>query len=137
MTEWNVHSALINSFEIVREPGLTVAYEQRPTTPPADGSLYYALFNLPAGKTPRTLGMDGQDEYTGVFQVDVVGPNAEGVSKVVKEASRLSAFYTAGRRFSKDGQEVIIRRSQISQARPDGVHLTVSVSIYWTAYINR
>ena len=136
MSEWKVHSALINSFvSLGKGP---VSYEQREFKPPADETtLYYELFNLPASRAPRTLGSSGTDEYRGVFQIDVVGPGGEGVRSVIEEASEISAFYVAGLRFSKDGQEVTVRRSQISPASPKGVKVTVSVSVSWVAYIPR
>lgn len=133
--EWSVHSALVASFV-----GLALgptAYEEREFTPPASNVIWYALFNLPAGRTPDSLGDAGQDDYAGVFQIDVNGPIGEGVRSVIDAAGAITAFYTAGKRIVSGAQTVTIRKSELSQPRKDDVRLTVSVSVYWSSMISR
>lgn len=137
MSEWKVHSALVSSFTALGIPATNVAYEQREFTPPADGSLWYSLNNLPGGRDPNTLGDAGEDLYTGVFQIDVWGQQGQGVRPVLEAAGALTAYYKAGRSFTKDGQAVRIRKSELSTPRRDGVRLVSSVSVYWSAAIPR
>lgn len=141
MSEWKVHSALVDSFldlmDVMGIPYTHVAIEQREFTPPADASMWYALSNLPGGRDPRTLGQYGDDEYAGVFQIDVSGQQGQGVRPVLEAAGALTAHYTAGKSFTKDGQAVRIRKSELSTPRRDGVRLVSSVSVYWSAAIPR
>lgn len=136
--EWKVHSALVTSVDgLGIDPDL-IAYPSREFIPPADDhTIWYSLDSLPGGRDPLTLGSAGQDEYVGVFQIDVSGPVGEGVVDVLKAASVVTAFYTAGKEFIKDDVVVHIRKSEISHPRKDGVRLSVSVSIYWTTRFNR
>lgn len=135
MSEWKVHSALVSAFNSLGHSDDDTAYEQREFTPP-DG-LYYSLFNLPADRVPLTLGSDGEDDYVGVFQIDVVSKTGEGVRTIIEAAQVLTAFFTAGTWLNKDGQAVFIRRSQMSQPRKQDVRLVVSVSVFWQARIKR
>ena len=137
MSEWKVHQALVASFVALGIPAANTAYEQREFTPPADGSLWYALNNLPGGRDPKTLGDAGEDEYAGVFQIDVYGQQGQGVRPVLEAAGALTAYYKAGKSFIKDDQAVRIRKSELSTPRRDGVRLVSSVSVYWSAAIPR
>lgn len=137
MSELNVHLALVSAFNSLGHSPADTAYEQREFTPPADGTIYYELFNLPADRSPVTLGSEGQDVYVGVFQINVVGPSGEGVRSIIEAAQELTAFFTAGTWVNHAGQAVFIRRSQMSQPRKDDVRLVVSVSVFWQAHITR
>ena len=133
--EWNVQSALVSSFAAL-DLGPT-SYENREFTPPDDGSLWYEVFTLPGGRDPATLGDGGEDEYVGVFQVDVNGPIGEGVRTIIESASAITAYYTAGRTIRKNGQTVKITRSEMGPARPGESAAVVSVSVYWRAMVPR
>lgn len=137
MSEWTVHQTLVAAFQALGIPQAKVAYENQPFTPPADGSMWYGITNLPASRDPLTLGDDGDDRYVGVFQIDIYGPQGEGVKAVLQAASAMTANYSAGTKFTHSGQAVLVRKSEISQPRRDGVRLVVSVSVYWSASIPR
>lgn len=133
--EWDVQSALVTSFDAL-DLGPT-SFENREFTPPNDGSLWYELFTLPGGRDPFTMGDEGDDEYTGVFQIDVNGPVGEGTRTIVDAAGFLTAFYKAGKVVSSNGRDVKIHRSEISQARPGAASVVISVTVYWRTMIPR
>lgn len=137
MSEWKAHQALIASFQALGFDADQVAYEQREFTPPTGDVIWYALSNMPGGRDPNTLGADGEDAYTGVFQISVFGPQGKGVRQVIEAAQLLTAYYTAGKSFTHDGQAVRIRKSEMSPAGRDGVRLAVAVSVYWSTAIPR
>lgn len=138
MTAWDVHSALVDSFTgmgLVDES--RIAFEQREFTPPADAGFWFKLFNMPAERVPATLGDEGLDRYAGVFQIDVNGPAGEGVRTLIETAGSIVQHYTAGKRFSKNGQSVFIEKSQMTPVRKDGVLAKVSISVFWHSMIPR
>lgn len=141
MSEWKVHATLIDSFLDLMDglgiPYTHVAIEQREFNPPADASMWYALANIPSARDPRTMGQYGNDEYVGIFQIDVSGQQGQGVRPVLEAAGVLTAHYTAGKSFTKDGQAVRIRKSEVASPKRIGVRLVVSVSVYWSAAIPR
>lgn len=135
MDEWIAHSILVESFQALNLS--PIAYEQREFTPPADGSTWYGIHNLPAERVPATLGDAGDDRYAGVFQIDVSTEQGQGVRPALTKAAAITAHYRAGRSFTRGANSVRIERSQASPARRDSVRLVVSVSVYWETRINR
>lgn len=112
-------------------------FEMRPARPVADDSIYFATYNMPADRRPVTLGDTGYDEVTGVFQVTVNGPSGQGVRALEDEASAITGFFTAGKRFDNASQHISILRSYFGPVRPAGARATIAVSINWRAIVFR
>jgi hypothetical protein len=137
-SEWLVYSALVTSFNALNL-GPT-AYPEREFDPPTDDSIWYEVFNIPAARDPDTLGDEGEDMFVGVFQVDVNGPVGDGIRRLTEAACVVTANYTAGKKYIKDEQEVLIRKADMTQARrseTNSATLTISVSVYYYSMIKR
>ena len=137
MSLQKVNAALVQAYQAMAL-GLPTGYETKDFTPPASGN-WAAVFNIPAERSPATLGDTGQDLQTGVFQIDFHVPENTGTKQLLDWADQTVAAFKAGRGLLYNGQAVRIRRTQPSpiMKAEDGATFVISLSIYWNAWINR
>lgn len=115
---------------------LPIATEGNPFTPTI-GTKWAALNNLRAGADVASLGVGGQDEHTGVLQIDVNVPEGTGTGELLADADTLRAHFVAGRSFTYQTQTVRVRRADVSAVRRVDGWLRVSVSITYSAFTIR
>jgi hypothetical protein len=115
-----------------------IAAEGFPFTPPSSGP-WAQFFNLPASAGVATLGVGGQDDHVGVFQIDVnvpeSGQNPRGA--LLGHADALRAYFVAGRRLTHSTQTVRVVRAERSQIRRVDGWQRVSVSVTYSAFTTR
>lgn len=114
------------------------AFEGLPFTPPQTGP-WAQLFNLRAGASVASLGVNGMDEHVGVYQIDVSVPEVGGNPRatLLGYADTLRAYFVAGRPFTHAGQTVRVVRSDASQIRRVDGWQRVSVSVTYSAMSTR
>lgn len=133
MSEVKINAALVSAYRAAM-PALvdSTAYEGaafQPTT----GAKWAQITRLPAGNDPVTLGVGGQDEHSGVFQIDVNVPEDTGTATLLADADTLRAYFVAGRSFTYQSQSVRVRRADVSPIRRVDGWLRVSVSVTYSA----
>lgn len=138
MSETNINAALVSAATAALGSGFTgrIAFEGRDFTPPTSGK-WAAIFNLRAGIDVVTLGVGGQDEHSGVLQIDVSVPENSGTGTLLTDADALHAYFVAGTYFTYSGQDVLVRHCDVSSIRQIDGYLRVSASVTYTARSTR
>lgn len=137
MSETKINAALVTAYRDAM-PALadSTAYEGKSFTP-TTGTKWAQLTNLRAAADPVTLGVGGQDDHSGVFQIDVNVPENTGTATLLADADTLRAYFVAGRSFTYQTQSVRARRADVSAIRRVDGWLRVSVSITYSALTTR
>jgi len=137
MSMLDVNAALVQAY---RDMGfsLPTGYETRDFAPPAN-SAWAAVFNMPASRSPDTMGDGGDDLYSGLMQIDFHSVQNSGTAILLNYADSVVNFLPAGKRVSYNGQDVRIRRVVPSPIRKTegGSGYVISLSVYWEAWIAR
>jgi len=140
MSEASIDRALEVAAVAALGPAFTgrIAAEGFGFSPPATGP-WAQLTNLPAGAAVSSLGVGGQDEHVGVYQIDVSVPESGGNPRAVLlgHADRIRAHFVAGRSFSYSGQVVRVRSAFRSPIRRVDGWQRVSVSVTYSAFTTR
>lgn len=133
MSEVKINAALVTAYRAAM-PSLvsSTAYEGMSFTPTV-GQKWGQVTNLRAGADMASLGVGGQDESTGVFQIDVSVPENSGTATLLADADTLRAYFVAGRSFTYQSQSVRVRRADVSPIRRVDGWLRVSVSVTYSA----
>ena len=129
----DIQSALIESWNNGNF-GLTTIYSDRNGSPTTD---HARLRFIPAASTPATMGSDGTNEVTGIFQVDIMTRTGRGNGEALESADSVCAAYPSGRRISYNGQQIIIWGAELNGPRSEGGWLRSTVSINFAAYVRR
>lgn len=97
------------------------------------------LTHLPAGADVASLGVGGQDEHVGVYQIDVSVPETGGNPRAVllAHADRIRAYFVAGRLFTHQLQGVRVRSASRSAIRRVDGWQRISVSVTYSAFSTR
>lgn len=112
MSYKKIRSALVAEWEALNL-GLPISYENRKFEPKA-GQAWSRFTILPNDAEAVTMGRNGEDEITGLLQVDLFHPVEAGTGAALDIADAVRAAFWVGRRISYQGQEVVIRSSGIS-----------------------
>lgn len=131
MSELKIHGALVQAV-VDAAFGLPCAYEGEAFAP-VQGEPWMRVLLLPADAEPSSLGVGGTDEHLGVFQIDFNYAPDKGVATLLQKADAARAVFVAGKRFFKDGQCVLIRKSVRSSIRSVDGWSRVTVSVYYSA----
>lgn len=113
-----------------------VAWEEDAFTPPDQGR-WAAVFMLPAGSPPVTLGVAGQDEHTGLMQIDINTQRNAGTGEHREFFDAIAAAFPAGKRLTYQSQCVVITGCSRGSTRPVGAFARTSISITWVARTTR
>ena len=111
-------------------------YENVKFTPPV-GAKWASLFFLPNVPTVATLGSTGQDEATGLIQIDLNYPLGTGNSAARTDFETIRAAFPAGSRHTSSGQTVMVTGCGRNQGQIVGNYFRVSISVFWNARIPR
>jgi hypothetical protein len=130
-----IDGALVQAYIDIGQ-GLSTAYEGIHFEPPHNAN-WAAVFQLPAGSPPATLGVGGQDEHTGVLQINYNIKPGTGRSQLYTYAQAALTKFVAGRSFSSSGQYVTIESSGRTPIRAVDGWLRISVNVNWIARTTR
>lgn len=140
---WDILSGMIQQalLAIAAIPGTPIASDKIGTpmknfSPPASGA-WGELIALGDDKFVATLGDQGQDGWEGIMQIDLHFPLDDGPKNLSLSVGSVLDYFKAGALFSKNGQQIKIRRSSPSGIRKDGATWVKSVSVYWSSWTQR
>ena len=87
----NIRKALTTPMATVL-PSITKVFPNQPYTPDPN-TPYMAYFLLPNQPSASTLGSDGLDVHTGVFQISLFYPKSTGDIELLKAADEIETVY--------------------------------------------
>ena len=131
----DIQSALLASW-VAGSYGLTTCYPNRDYNPAA-GDDHARLFVLWAGSDAATLGDDGTNEVTGIFQVDIMYRTGRGDGEALEKIDEICADYTSGTRLTYDGQQVVIWGATPTTLSTENGWLRSVLTINFSAYVRR
>lgn len=133
MRHSDIQAAFLSDWD-AQDFGITTFRPQRTHEPTND---HVRLNYLPAGNDPSSLGADGSNEVTGIFQADLCFRTGRGNGEMLEKVDIISTAYPTGRRIEHGGQQVIIRGTTVSAPRVENGWLVASLSINFSAYVRR
>lgn len=136
MSEVKINAALVQGLAAAAL-GIAIAPEGKNFTPPTVSTPWVAWFNLPASTDVASLGVGGNDETVGVFQVDLNYPLNDGTANALAAVQKLRDYFVAGRRLVYSGQTVKVERVTRNNLRPVDGWQRINVSIFYSAYTIR
>ena len=99
---------------------------------------YYRFSYLPAGDDPATLGTSGQDEFTGLAQVDVCSLATEGFKAHYDMLASVRSAYSYSVPLTYGSTTVRITSVETNSIEVDNdLYSRTAVSIYFTYRIQR
>ena len=98
---------------------------------PEAGQTFLSPSFIPAETVQASLGSDGKDNTTGIYQIDVVYPAGSGRSTV---PDGLADHFKRGTVLSYNGVNVRIRSVSISPALTEGAFHFVPISVDFYTY---
>ena len=104
-----------------------------------DGDPWAAVFLLASLSNIGSLGSNGDDEFSGIFQIDLMYPLGEGIFRINEAIDLIRGEYKAGKYLTYSGgtQWVIINSCSPLPPEKDGAYYKGMVSIDWESRINR
>lgn len=127
----NIRGALIKGL-LDADIDLPMAFENRPFT--ADkAAAWAAVFVLPNQPDVATLGDTGEDEHTGIMQVNLNYPAGQGDADILATCDTLRAYFHAGKNITYNAQPVTIRSCGRSVGRVVDGQYQIIMSINWYA----
>lgn len=112
-------------------------YENKVFNVPSAAPLWIRTTNLPAGDDPVTLGTNGENELTGIFQLDANVPLNSGEKRLQETLDIFRSFFTPGKSLAYNGVTVVVRGFKTSPARQVDSWHRRSASITYYARIQR
>ena len=130
-----IESALIAAYEGAGL-GLATAYENRDFDPPNE-SAWAALYVIPNQPEVITLGNGGEDDHSGILQINLNYPLNAGNGAVLAMADAIRDVFEAGVDLTYEDQVVVITGcGRSSGARELGMYKII-LSITWYARTTR
>lgn len=111
---------------------IPTAYENDKFEPPVEEA-WCSVYVIPADNSPATLGLGGEDEHRGIFQITFYVPLNTGDSVLLDALDGVQALCYAGKKTTYLGQEVLFTGVNRSTAREVGGWYAVDVSISYYA----
>jgi hypothetical protein len=108
-----------------------VSIANRNFNPPSNKS-YLEVFIIPVDTEVKTLGSNGHDRFTGILQINLNYPLANGEGEAVEKAEDIRKFFAAGSKFAYENQVVIVRICKVNNGFVrDGFFVTpLSIEFY-------
>lgn len=134
-----VRSALVKSFiDLSTAEGwdYQIISENVPAKPNHD-STWIGLTYIPNIPFVTTLGDGGEDEINGILQLDIYVPTGSGEKEALDIVDVLRSYFTAGRRISYSGQEVVIQNCGRSDGFISNNFFRIPVSVIWYSRLIR
>lgn len=129
------YEARLKAWAAARTPPLRIAYENDQFIPQT-GETYLRAFTLPA--TTTSIDLRGAHRgYTGIFQVNIVGPVGGGSGKIKAIVAELDALFPMNLRLVSGSLPFqIITPVKQGPAITDDSTYTVSASLTYRADVN-
>jgi hypothetical protein len=137
MSTTQVESALVKAFVDTGLFPLSNLQTDNVDFVPPQGEAWAALHFLPNPRDVASLGINGDDQLTGVFQIDLNYPLNTGRADASAMADILENAFTAGRHFAYSGQTVAVLSCGRSQGQALNGSFRVVVSVIFRALIPR
>jgi hypothetical protein len=132
----DIQTALMQA--VVDSPlDLPFAGDNLPFEKPANQAPWAAVFIIPATVQAASVGVDGQDLYSGLLQIDLNYQKHTGTSASLLKADEVAGFFKAGAKFSAGVADVLISSCSRSRGRDVDGWYRVSMSVVWETRINR
>lgn len=140
MTDTEVESILISTFETIGSPFLTsittngttkytnVAYENKSFTRPNNG-YWFELHFIPSAPYQQELGKTGKNRWYGIFQINICVPKNVGTTSMQSRFNKIFSVFPRG--FLSNG--INIKSVARTSARTEDDYMFLPVSIAWQA----
>lgn len=137
MSITNIRSALVQAFVASNlfDP-VAVQYENILFQAP-DNLPWAAVYFVPVPPVVATLGEGGSDEQRGFLQIDLNFTQNSGEKEINAAFEVLRSLFTAGRRFSYSGQEVIILSCGRANGKIINGFFRIPVTVQFYAHVPR
>jgi hypothetical protein len=116
--------------------GLTTYYPNRDYNPAA-GDDHARLFVLWGGSDAATMGSDGTNEVTGIFQIDLMFRTGRGDGEALEMIDTICADYISGTRLNYNSQQVVIWGATPTTLATENGWLRSVLTINFSAYVRR
>lgn len=128
-----IRSALAQAF-VDGAFNLPTVYENKPDYEPQTNTAWCEFRFIPNEPEPRTLGDQGEDEFTGVVNVVLNYPLNSGIGETMEKADEIKAVFKPGQSFTHSGQSVIVTRCGLSRGgETEGGFYQSVFTISWKA----
>lgn len=101
---------------------------------PTTGSPYVKPTFIPTIRRPNCVGVNPEQYYQGLFQLECFVPTGRGPSEADELAQLLTTEFDATTTISDTDVSIIIRRTEVSQGITDDAWHKTIVSISWFTY---
>lgn len=109
-------------------PAMPIAWPNVGYDPTSDG--YLKVQHFPVDTNQATLGTNGKNRITGIYQVSVMWPKNQGAIAPKERAALISAHFKRGTVITQDGLNIRINQPpHVSGAIEEKAFLQVPVSI--------
>jgi len=103
---------------------------------PTKGTTYLRSSLLPAATTSAAIGLDGNDFYSGVYQVDVFSPRGLGAKTAIDMADEVIELFVKGTVLTTDSFRVKILNGSIQAPLEEPDWYQVPVIVEWFSHGN-
>jgi hypothetical protein len=135
MSMKNINSALTQAY-IDLGLGLTTAYEGVQFDP-AGVTDWAAVNVIPAINAIASLGVGGEDEEEGIFQLTFHVEQGKGTSKLLDWADTVQSNFIAGQGYTYGDTTVLIRSVERTGIQTNDGWETIILSVNWFARFTR
>jgi len=98
---------------------------------------YIAAFLLPLPTVQASLGSNGCDNQSGIYQLDINYPKDQGTTALKEMADEINGVFFSGANFSNSNLTVNIKNVSINRVIVQNGWASLSVSIEFYAYSMR
>ena len=110
-----------------------VAWENTVYTP-KEGVGYLRPFLLPAEPSQATVGVNGLDRVSGIYQIDIAEPKDGGSGALLRKVDQVISQFARGSTVSSNGVTLTIQRSWPGPAIARDSFYIIPVSVSWYTY---
>jgi hypothetical protein len=133
----DIRSAVITGFQTGNLfPAKDICWQNIKFDP--SGKDFWCEFHyMPGTPAPITLGLPGEDEMRGMFQITLNEKLGDGEERTLKKLQELRNYFYAGKDFSYAGQVVTVTKSGPGPSfNADGYYRT-PYTVYFYSRLNR
>lgn len=109
-----VRSAAVTALKLLLP---SVPRQLENVTPTKSTGLWISLFTLPTDTTAATLGSAGENEHTGILQIDINVPLNTGEKELFEKVEILRGAFDVGRHLTSSGLTIIFGSYSLSSGR--------------------
>ena len=142
MSMSDIRAALVDRWEDANqlkldEGPVQVAYENINFTPP-ENDRWAQVFHLAGSPSVGSLGSQGEDQISGVFQIDLLVPVGTGVEWLYRAVDILrQKSFRAGEYLTAGSQWVLVLSCGMESPVREGAYMKGTIRIEWESRITR